>query len=104
MLDSNLFTPVTKTKLWCRNQATIYCAFILHFERVAPLQCKPLIRSDYSSCCPRDIDSKRIHHGQQGGFGLAVRNHNDVVGHDGDIRTSSTHDRGDVDGDLSPLL
>src|SRR5437660_5952295 len=32
---SNSFTAVTKAKLWCRNQATIYCAFILHFERVA---------------------------------------------------------------------
>ena len=31
----NSFTAVTKAKLWCRNQATIYCAFILHFERVA---------------------------------------------------------------------
>src|SRR5207244_11705768 len=31
---SNSFTAVTKAKLWCRNQATIYCAFILHFERV----------------------------------------------------------------------
>src|SRR5438034_7484903 len=69
-----------------------------------PLQCKPLIRSDYSSCCPRDIDSKRIHHGQECGFGLAVWNYNDVVGHDGDIGTSSTHDSSDVDGNLSPLL
>src|SRR5438093_6186280 len=34
-LDCNSFTAVTKAKLWCRNQATIYCAFILHFERVA---------------------------------------------------------------------
>src|SRR5947208_14210138 len=26
-LDCNSFTAVTKAKLWCRNQATIYCAF-----------------------------------------------------------------------------
>src|SRR5438874_12054170 len=32
---SNSFTAVTKAKFWCRNQATIYCAFIVHFERVA---------------------------------------------------------------------
>src|SRR5438093_3729093 len=56
MLDSNLFTPVTKAKLWCRNQATIYCAFILHFERFAheclhrpPLQLSSHVRAKIQS-------------------------------------------------------